>query len=293
MQLATSRPMLFGLAAVMMWSTIAVGFKLGLRNMEPIQLLWIGSCFSWVLFSVCCAVLPSQPREASYISRACLLGLLNPLLYYIVLLTAYDLLPAHVAQPLNYTWAIVTALLAIPMLRQKLSRSTFIGILVGVLRRTPARYQRATDGFAWIQCTRCWTCTSKHLSVGNLLDLERSDTTRTMVVHVVRVYGRGSDIDCSLLPNRGLSCPELVKYWLWCVDRIARNGIRVFTLATSNVDDVKCRETKPAYLSIADDLARLDLHNPWRVDPLHCIHRNLHDFRRSIRSESTTCGRQD
>ena len=133
MSLAFSKPMLLGLTAVMMWSTVAVGFKLGLRNMEPIQLLWISSCFSWVLFSACCAVLPSEPRETSHVFKACLLGLLNPLLYYIVLLTAYDLLPAHVAQPLNYTWAIVTALLAIPMLRQKLSRSTFIGILVGYL----------------------------------------------------------------------------------------------------------------------------------------------------------------
>lgn len=128
-----NKPMLIGLAAVMMWSTVAVGFKLGLRGMEPIQLLWIGSCFSWFLFSICCMVSPSKSRQTSHVTRACLLGLLNPLLYYIVLLTAYDLLPAHVAQPLNYTWAIVTALLAIPMLRQKLNRSTFIGILVGYL----------------------------------------------------------------------------------------------------------------------------------------------------------------
>lgn len=125
--------MLLGLTAVMMWSTVAVGFKLGLRDMEPIQLLWIGSCFSWVLFSICCAALPSQRHEITHVFKACLLGLLNPLLYYTVLLTAYDLLPAHVAQPLNYTWAIVTALLAIPMLRQKLHRSTFVGICIGYM----------------------------------------------------------------------------------------------------------------------------------------------------------------
>ena len=131
MPLAFSKPVLMGLTSVAMWSTVAVGFKLGLRDMAPIQLLWIGSCFSWLLFSICCAVLPSQPRVASNVVKACLLGLLNPLLYYIVLLTAYDLLPAHVAQPLNYTWAIVTALLAIPLLRQTLSRGTLIGIAIG------------------------------------------------------------------------------------------------------------------------------------------------------------------
>ena len=91
--MSISRPTLMGLAAVLMWSTIAVGFKLGLRSMDPIQLLWLGSCFSWVLFTVCVVVLPSQPFERSSVVRALLLGLINPLLYYLVLLTAYDLLP--------------------------------------------------------------------------------------------------------------------------------------------------------------------------------------------------------
>ena len=122
---------MLGLTSVAMWSTVAVGFKLGLRDMAPIQLLWVGSCFSWVLFSICCAFFHSSLRETPDVFKACLLGLLNPLLYYVVLLTAYDLLPAHVAQPLNYTWAIVTALLAMPLLGQKLNRSTLIGILIG------------------------------------------------------------------------------------------------------------------------------------------------------------------
>lgn len=116
-----------------MWSTIAVGFKLGLREMEPIQLLWIGACFSWVLFSVCVVALPRPVFRVKDVRNALVLGLANPLAYYLVLLTAYDLLPAHVAQPLNYTWAIVTALLAVPFLRQRLSRTTLVGILVAYL----------------------------------------------------------------------------------------------------------------------------------------------------------------
>ena len=120
-----------GLTAVLMWSTIAVGFKLGLRQMDPIQLLWLGSCFSWVLFTLCIIVRPAQSFDRKSVIRALLLGLVNPLLYYLVLLTAYDLLPAHVAQPLNYTWAIVTAMLAVPMLHQQLGKATLVGILIG------------------------------------------------------------------------------------------------------------------------------------------------------------------
>ena len=67
------------------------------------------------------------------IARASCLGLVNPFCYYIVLLTAYDLLPAHVAQPINYTWAIVTAIFAVPFLKQHLSRMTAVGILIGYL----------------------------------------------------------------------------------------------------------------------------------------------------------------
>jgi drug/metabolite transporter (DMT)-like permease len=58
-----------------------------------------------------------------------MLGLLNPWAYYLVLFAAYERLPAHIAQPLNYTWAITMALLAVPLLRQKLTARSASGIL--------------------------------------------------------------------------------------------------------------------------------------------------------------------
>jgi len=57
-------------------------------------------------------------------------GIVNPFLYYVVLFEAYDRLPAQIAQPLNYTWAIALALLAVPVLGQRLSRRTLAGISV-------------------------------------------------------------------------------------------------------------------------------------------------------------------
>lgn len=57
-------------------------------------------------------------------------GFLLPFLYYIILLKAYDLLPAQVAQPLNYTWALTLAYLSVPLLRQKLHpREIVAGII--------------------------------------------------------------------------------------------------------------------------------------------------------------------
>ncbi|MFT4635287.1 MAG: drug/metabolite transporter (DMT)-like permease [Arenicella sp.] len=47
---------------------------------------------------------------------------MNPTLYYLLLFSAYDALPAQEAQALNYTWAIVMTLLAVPLLGQRLGR---------------------------------------------------------------------------------------------------------------------------------------------------------------------------
>lgn len=64
------------------------------------------------------------------LALAALLGAINPFLYYWVLFAAYDRLPAHIAQPLNYTWAITLALLAVPILKQRLTARSLGGILL-------------------------------------------------------------------------------------------------------------------------------------------------------------------
>ena len=140
------RAIALALAAVAMWSTVATGFKLGLRELEPLQLLWLGSLVSWLFFAAAALLtrcrtppdpmpgqLPGQlPRGRApswrQLSGAALLGTLNPFAYYVILFEAYDRLPAQIAQPLNYTWAITLALLAIPALNQKLSRRMAVGI---------------------------------------------------------------------------------------------------------------------------------------------------------------------
>ena len=116
--------------AVILWSTVAVAFKLGLKGLAPVQLLFAGSAISWVFF----ALLAAQ-RRCWWIADGerrlvVSLGLLNPLAYYLFLFEAYARLPAQIAQPLNYTWAIVLAILAVPLLGQQLTRRTATGITV-------------------------------------------------------------------------------------------------------------------------------------------------------------------
>jgi len=128
------RALLFGGAAVLLWSTVATGFKLGLAELEPLELLWLGAATSWVFF-VCASIVSGRLRALTRLTlrdwlRFGALGLLNPFLYYVVLFEAYDRLPAQIAQPLNYTWAITLAVLAIPVLGQRLTRWTVIGMII-------------------------------------------------------------------------------------------------------------------------------------------------------------------
>ena len=124
---------LLALAAILLWSTVATCFKLGLRAMRPLELLALGSVVSLIAFVLAYlhARPPPAPRRALW--RAGALGLINPLAYYLVLFEAYDRLPAHVAQPLNYTWAVALALLAVPVLGQRLSARGAAGIAISYL----------------------------------------------------------------------------------------------------------------------------------------------------------------
>ena len=124
------RAVVFALAAVALWSTVATGFKLGLAAMQPLQLLALGSVVSLAFFGAAYLVARPAPAPRAVLGRAAALGLVNPLAYYVVLFEAYDRLPAQVAQPLNYTWAITLAILAVPILGQRLDRRTLAGILV-------------------------------------------------------------------------------------------------------------------------------------------------------------------
>ncbi|QOL24437.1 DMT family transporter [Thalassotalea sp. LPB0316] len=116
----------FGLAAVLLWSTVATAFKLALAHLSPTQLLFYASLTTWLLLSLILLkqnklnqILPSF-KSAPW--RFTQLGLINPALYYMVLFEAYDLLPAQQAQTLNYTWAITLSLLAVPLLGQRLTK---------------------------------------------------------------------------------------------------------------------------------------------------------------------------
>jgi drug/metabolite transporter (DMT)-like permease len=143
------RAVAYALAAVALWSTVATGFKLGLQVLAPLQLLLLGTAVSTAVFWAAAwrrRVLRVGP---DVLRRAALFGLVNPFAYYVVLFEAYDRLPAQIAQPVNYTWAITLAILAVPLLGQRLKPRTLLGIVVSylgvVLLLTQGRFDALPD----------------------------------------------------------------------------------------------------------------------------------------------------
>lgn len=128
---------LYGILAVLLWSTVASAFKISLRYLDFLSLLLISSLTALsVLFISLVSrkklVFFKNLKKEDYL-RALFLGFLNPFLYYTVLFKAYSLLPAQEAQPINYTWAIIMAILSIPLLKQKVKIYHFVGLIIGFI----------------------------------------------------------------------------------------------------------------------------------------------------------------
>ena len=125
---------IFALMAVLLWSTAAAAFKVTFRYVDFVTLLWYASLVSLcVLFAIILIQRKQaglRPRNRTQLIRSLAGGILNPFCYYMVLFKAYAELPAQEAQPLNYTWPVVIALLAVPVLGDRLSPRSLLALLV-------------------------------------------------------------------------------------------------------------------------------------------------------------------
>ncbi|MDP2335045.1 MAG: DMT family transporter [Bacteroidota bacterium] len=129
-----SKAYIYALCSVLLWSTVATAFKLGLQTLSPLYLILTASAFSLLTFFVV-ILFQGKIKELFTVTpaglgKSALLGALNPFAYYLILFQAYSLLPAQVAQPLNMIWPIVLALLSAPLLKQKITARNLVAILI-------------------------------------------------------------------------------------------------------------------------------------------------------------------
>lgn len=125
---------LYAALTVLLWSTVASAFKLTLRSLGFIQMLFLASAVSTAALGIILLV-QGRWKDISASSkgdllRSAALGFLNPFVYYLVLFKAYDVLPAQEAQPLNWTWPIMLVLLSAVLLKQKIGLKSIAAILV-------------------------------------------------------------------------------------------------------------------------------------------------------------------
>jgi drug/metabolite transporter (DMT)-like permease len=120
--------------AILFWSTVPTAFKISLRELDILTMLTMAVLASTTVLAIVVLtqrktdlLLKTSGREL--ISSATL-GLINPFIYYLILLKAYQLLPAQVAQPLNMIWPIILVFLSVPILRQKIEPRSYIALFI-------------------------------------------------------------------------------------------------------------------------------------------------------------------
>lgn len=127
---------LCALVAVLSWSTVATAFKIALTYLTHFEMVLVASTTAMLFFALVLtiqhkwgAVKALGRRQWGYFA---LLGLLNPVAYYMVLFKAYDLLPAHVAQPINYAWPIVLLVMLAVFSGQKIPLGKYLGMFISL-----------------------------------------------------------------------------------------------------------------------------------------------------------------
>ena len=125
---------IYAILTILFWSTVPTAFKISLGELPILPMLTIASITSAIILLILLIagkktglIRLSTPKE---LLGSALLGFINPFLYYLILLKAYSLLPAQVAQPLNMIWPIILVFLSVLILHQKIEKKSFIALII-------------------------------------------------------------------------------------------------------------------------------------------------------------------
>jgi drug/metabolite transporter (DMT)-like permease len=124
---------LYAMITVLFWSTVASAFKIALVEYNYIRVLLLSNFTALVILSVAVLTRHQQLRAGltgRMVALSAAQGLLNPFLYYLILFRAYTILPAQVAQPVNFIWPVVLMLLSVPLLGQKMRLTGLASLLL-------------------------------------------------------------------------------------------------------------------------------------------------------------------
>lgn len=123
--------------AIFFWSTVPTAFKISLGELDILPMLTIASLTSALILSIIVITGRKAPllrlTTRKELLNSAILGFINPFLYYLILLKAYQLLPAQVAQPLNMIWPIILVFISVPILGQKIEKKSFLALFISFI----------------------------------------------------------------------------------------------------------------------------------------------------------------
>lgn len=131
-----TKAIVLGGVAVLSWATVATAFKIALMHLTVFNMLLVATVTAMLVYACMMTIerkwgsLKSMPKDV--VVKTALLGIVNPVAYYLVLFRAYDLLPAQMAQPLNYAWPIFLLVLLAVFNHEKIPGRKYIGMLISV-----------------------------------------------------------------------------------------------------------------------------------------------------------------
>ena len=131
-----TQAILLAFVAVLSWSTVATAFKIALTYLTHFEMLLIASITSVLIFSIVLAFQKKWELVGKLTNKQwkelAFQGFLNPAAYYLILFKAYDMLPAQVAQPVNYAWPIVLLILLAVFAKQPIPSKKYIGMVISM-----------------------------------------------------------------------------------------------------------------------------------------------------------------
>ena len=132
-----NKAILYVSITVLSWATVASAFKLALSSLTYYELLLIASGTALIAFAIILTI-----RKRWFLLRSvsrrqwktfAIAGTLNPTLYYLVLFKSYELLPAQIAQPINYMWPVVLSIMLAIFARQRIPVVKFAGMAISLV----------------------------------------------------------------------------------------------------------------------------------------------------------------
>ena len=122
---------LYAALAILFWSTVATAFKITLRYLTPLGLLFFSSCFAFIFLAAYRLITEGKlafADTAQNLKMSLIPGFINPFVYYLMLFYAYDRLPAQQAQVLNYTWAIMLPIFSMIFFKERFRKLDFLAL---------------------------------------------------------------------------------------------------------------------------------------------------------------------